>query len=64
MPNQVLYFFNPDLCRSIRLEHYNKSVVGGVNTFNFRLPKDIFSNNETLNPDYKGFCPKNDCRKR
>jgi len=55
-----LYFFNPDLCRSLHLEYYRKNTVEGVSTLDFRLARNIFSNNQTLNPNFNGFWPKND----
>jgi len=59
--DQILYFFNPDLCRSSSLEYLKENDIEGVKTYDFHLSPNIFSNNETLNPLYKGFCPKDDC---
>lgn len=47
--------------RSLKLEFLRKNTVGGVKTFDFHFGANIFSRNETLNPNYKGFCPNNDC---
>jgi len=59
--DQTLYFFNPDLCRSLSLEYLKDNNVEGVDTYDFHLSENIFSNNETLNPLYEGFCPNDDC---
>jgi len=58
---QTLSFYNPDLCRSLQVEFLRENVVGGVQTLDFHLAKNIFSNDPLLNPNFLGFCPKNDC---
>ncbi|CAF0919380.1 unnamed protein product [Brachionus calyciflorus] len=50
-----LYSFNPDMCRSYYLTYLKDSVINGVHTYDFHLPKDAFYNS-TLNPDNDGFC--------
>ena len=45
----------------MHLEYLRENNIAGIKTYDFHLPTNIFSHNETLNPDNEAFCPKKDC---
>ena len=59
--DETLYIFNTDLCRSVFLKFQSQTLVQGIKTLRFQLPREAFSN-ATENPHNAGFCvPKGNC---
>jgi len=53
--NQSLFVFLPESCRSLRLEYHSIKSINGTETFEYRLPKDIFSKSD------QEFCSGKSC---
>ena len=59
--NQILYFFNTDLCRSVYLTYEKQTEVRGVKTLRFRMSKNVFAK-ASVNSNNAGFCvPTRNC---
>lgn len=54
-PDDTLYVFVDQLCRSLYLTHDSKIEVQGIEALQFSVPAEAFQNG-TLNPDNIGFC--------
>ena len=57
--SQILYAFNSEFCRSVRLTYLRDNEINGIKTYDFHISKDIFFNS-SLNPENMGFCDS-DC---
>jgi hypothetical protein len=51
--DEAVYSFVPDMCRSLRLEYSNDNLIGNINTYDFKMPKNSF---HASNPEFKDFC--------
>jgi hypothetical protein len=50
-----LYFFSPNLCRSIYLRYDKQHSIKGIDVYRFTTPESIFQNS-TYDPDNEAFC--------
>ncbi len=50
---ESLDVFNPDMCRSFTINHYQESKIDGIDTYDYFIQKDVFSNSSN-NPANKG----------
>lgn len=58
--NHKLWFFNPEICRSIYFEYKEDTHLYDMDLKTYHFPKNIFYNS-SLNPLNKGFCSDNQC---
>lgn len=54
-PDDTLYVFVTELCRSLRLTHAANTKIQGINALQFTVPEEEFLSG-TVNPNNRGFC--------
>ncbi|CAG2168048.1 unnamed protein product [Oppiella nova] len=61
--DDVIYAFEPQLCRTVYFDYWKESEVQNIDTLRFRVPKR-YSENPNINKDNTCYCIRDDIKKQ